>query len=255
MRVLGAGLIASALNHIADGYDDAVAFATGVSDSSSTDAVQYRRERSMLRETIEQARASGERLIYFSSGGAVYGRWAGPANEQAAAQPRTAYGRHKVACEEAIVSSGVRHVILRLPNVVGDAGNVKQLIPSLVAQVLTGHVHVYTRAARDLLDAEDMARTLAAVLDATPESAIVNVATGRSITAEQIAREICRILELTPDLELIDAGHPQLFDITKLRQILGRDPFPVDDYARSVLERHVPRLATRMQRGHVGTQT
>jgi nucleoside-diphosphate-sugar epimerase len=250
MEIIGTGLLASSLRPFAGDHPDAVAFASGVSDSSCTDPAHFGRELALLEQSVDAARAAGRRIVYFSSGGAVYGRWDGPASELTPARPRTAYGHHKVACERQITESGVGHLILRLPNVVGDAGHAHQLIPSLVAQVLSGHVRVFTRAARDLVDAGKVGQIVTGLLDATPVGArvAVNVATGRATEATVIVQAISEILGVSPRIEQIDAGRAERFDPSRLRGLLAADPFAGDD-AASVLARHVPSLAMRIAGG------
>jgi nucleoside-diphosphate-sugar epimerase len=247
MLIIGDGLIARSLRSIEADHDGTVAFASGVSDSTSTDPAAYERERSLLQETIDTAARDRRRLLYFSSGGAVYGRWTGAASEATSLRPETDYGRHKVACERKIIDSGVRHLILRLPNVVGDTGNPNQLLPSLVRQALEGSVRVYVLAARDLVDAGDLAEIVDELIDRVPSSAIVNLATGRSTAAEDIARRVCSILHSEAVIERIEAGRPEVFDPSLLRSLLGRDPFEAEGYAEAVLGRHVPTLARRLR--------
>ena len=248
MRIVGRGLIATAMAPFADRHADAVIFASGVSDSSCTDPASYERERALLRATIDEVRASGLRIVYFSSGGAAYGTWTGAASERTPTQPRSAYGLHKVATERLVFESGVPALILRLPNVVGDVGHWHQLIPSLVAQVVGGRVTVHRRAARDIVDAGDVGRMVDALLDVDlPErAAVVNLASGRSTDAADLVDMICGILGLSPRIELVDAGAAERFDVALLRRLLGVDAITGIDDPERVLARHVPTLARRL---------
>ena len=69
------------------------------------------------------------------------------------------------------------------------------------------------------------------------------MASGHPVPVTSIVREICAILERSPSVVVSDSGEPQRFDTSRIREILGHDPFPDPDYFRAVLRRHVPRLA------------
>lgn len=247
MRIVGKGLLAGAMEPFADQHADAVVLASGVSDSTLTDPAPYDRELALLDEVLRNAARSTQRVVYFSSAGAVYGRWHGDATESATPRPQSPYGVHKVACEELIRASGARHLILRLPNVVGSTGNPHQLVPSLVAQVESGYVRVYTGAARDLVDVDDVGRVVVAILARIDEvdAVVLNVATGRATPAAAIVHEISEILSRSPAIEEVDAGQPETVAVAALRSLLGEDPFAATDYAASVLRRHVPSLASK----------
>jgi tetraacyldisaccharide-1-P 4'-kinase len=52
-------------------------------------------------------------------------------------------------------------------------------------------------------------------------------------------------------LVVSDVGEPQQFDTSRLRQILGRDPFPDHSYYQEVLRSHVPQLAEELTHARV----
>lgn len=60
-----------------------------------------------------EAKAAGIRLIHYSTDYAYDGRKAGPYTESDATGPQSAYGRSKLAGDEAILASGAHAVILR----------------------------------------------------------------------------------------------------------------------------------------------
>ena len=246
MIIVGSGLIARSLQPYGSGHDESLAFASGVSDSTAVDQAAFERETAMLGNAIEKARSGGSRLVYFSGGGAIHGTWSHPVTESGPLGPATPYGRHQLACEGLIEASGLRYLIIRLPNVVGDRGNAKQLVPNLILQALSGRVSVQRRAARDLVGVDDMAAVVSELLDLVPDRATVNLATGHSVPVPVIAREICSILRASPSFDLSDTGQAQRFDTSHLKMLLGRDPFPDPDYYQGILRRHVPRLAMEL---------
>src|SRR5918994_422220 len=72
---------------------------------------------------LEAARAAGARLVFTSTGGAIYGDVDGPAGEDAERRPVSAYGIAKLAAEAYVEGwnriHGFGHVVLRFANVYG----------------------------------------------------------------------------------------------------------------------------------------
>jgi UDP-glucose 4-epimerase len=72
---------------------------------------------------LEVARAAGARVVFTSSGGAIYGECERPAREDDALQPLSPYGTSKLAGEEYLGTwnrlHGCTHVACRLANVYG----------------------------------------------------------------------------------------------------------------------------------------
>lgn len=244
--ILGSGMLATALAAYAGDVLDAVLFACGVSDSTTADAAAYLREASLLDATIRDARGADSRLVYFSSGGAVYGPTAGLRDEGTPLRPATAYGHHKVAMEARIRASGVRYLIVRFPNLVGPRQNGAQLVPSLVRQALDGHVTIQRHATRDLLDVDDAARLVADLLRLGGEREVIQVASGVSTPVAGILDHIVRILDVRPSVDVLDAGEAQRFDERAMRTRLGGEPLPILP-VEQVLARHVPSLATSLR--------
>ena len=223
---------------------DTVVFARGVSDSSIADATEYRREAAHLDAALRSALDAHERLVYFSSGGSVYGPTAEVRDETTPLRPMTVYGRHKVAMEERIRASGVRYLIVRLPNLVGPRQNDAQLVPSLVRQALRGRVTLQRLASRDLLDVDDAASLVAGLLRAGPENEVIVVASGISTPVAEILAHIATILDVQPSIAFLDAGEPQRFDNRAMLTRLGvtLDELRVRSVERA-LRHHVPSLA------------
>jgi nucleoside-diphosphate-sugar epimerase len=241
----GGGLIATAFLAHGNRSLPGVIFARGVPDSTRADELAFARERRHLRGALARARGVDEPLVYFS-GAPIAGSYRSPVSETTAPVPRTPYGWHQRECEEIVHASRVPHLILRLPNVVGPGGNPHQLVPALVQGVIEGRVTVYRRAARDLLDVEDLVaitgRLLAHLSDGGVIPGPVIVASGVSIPARMLVERICELLGRTPQVVLRRGGEAQRFDIGRLRAIVGDLPFD-DGYPERVLDRHVPSIA------------
>ena len=115
----------------------AIICASGVSDSRCTDESAFRRERALLGELTDRARAGTQSLLF--SGAPVYGRASGLRVEAEDATPETPYGRHQLECEGLIAGSGPGRLVLRLPNIEGAGrSSTTTPFPSLVRQTLNG---------------------------------------------------------------------------------------------------------------------
>jgi nucleoside-diphosphate-sugar epimerase len=249
MEIIGRGLIAASLAPYAENHEGTIAFAAGVSNSACIDAEAYDRETRLLRETLDRAATLDARIVYFSGAGAIYGRSPSPAVEDGPLEPQTPYGRHQVAAEGVIHDSGVRHLVIRLPNVVGPSGHPHQLVPALVTQVLGGVVRVESRARRDLVGVDAMAAIVDELLTHVTEDTVVHVATGQPVGAEAIVAEIASILGRSPAIDRVDGGRVQSFSTVRLAELLGHQPFPEPDSFRTTLQTYVPALADRLAAG------
>jgi UDP-glucose 4-epimerase len=67
---------------------------------------------------VEAARRASARIVFLSSGGAVYGETRG-ATEDEPPRPENPYGRHKLQAEALVRTSGLPYAIARLANVYG----------------------------------------------------------------------------------------------------------------------------------------
>lgn len=242
--VVGTGLLGRAISSAAAGWSDvgeAVVCAAGVADSRCDDPREFKRERDLLRELVERARDRRARLVYFS-GAPVYGRQDNLRIESDPVAPESAYGRHKVACEQLVADGGVAFVVLRLPNVIGPSGHPAQLLPSLVRQVAAGEVVVQAAATRDLIDVDDLVAILGSLLRSDHEDAVLNVASGISTPVFRLVAEIAHILEASPRVITVPGGDRQEFSTARIRARLPDYPTFGPDYPTEALRRRVRSL-------------
>jgi nucleoside-diphosphate-sugar epimerase len=247
-EVIGSGLLARAIASAAETGPDAIICASGVPDSQCTDESAFRRERALLHDLTGRARARDAVLVYFS-GAPVYGRVSGLRVETSDATPETPYGRHKLECENLVTDSGARHLVLRLPNVVGPGGHPRQLIPSLVGQALNGSVVVRIGATRDLLDVDDLVSIVDALLRRGIQNTILNVASGVSTPVPRLAEVIAETLGISPSVLSTEGGDSQEFSTAKVRGLLPEYPRFEPEYPVNVLSRRVPAIARALMDG------
>jgi UDP-glucose 4-epimerase len=137
---------------------------------------------------LEAARAAGARVIFASSGGALYGRDAAiPSPEDAPPLPESPYGVAKLCAEQYISlynrTRGASHSVLRLANVYGprqDPGGEAGVIAIFCARVLAGQAPVIYgdgSQTRDYVYVGDAVRAFTAAAD-NARPGIWNIGTG-----------------------------------------------------------------------------
>jgi nucleoside-diphosphate-sugar epimerase len=236
MEIIGNGMIARGLLRYSADINDAVIFASGVSDSTLTDQKEYEREYQALEQVIRDCKERGKTLVYFSSGGTVYGKRNDERKEDAPLFPETVYGRHKALCESVISSSGIRYLIARLPTVVGQTKSKTQLIPVLIKQAMEGNVTLLKDAERDIIGIADVAGIVVAILKRLRKNEIINVASGISVSVSDIFSEIQNSLGVKPIIKIVSGGDKQRFNIDKLHAYCPEITFATDYYKNVIRE-------------------
>jgi len=149
---------------------------------------------------IEAARAASARVIFASSGGALYGGDAAvPSPEDAPTHPESPYGVAKLCAEHYIGLSnrvhGTAHSVLRLANVYGprqDPGGEAGVIAIFCARVLAGQAPVIYgdgSQTRDYVYVGDVARAFTAAAD-NARPGIWNIGTGTETSVLELVAAI-----------------------------------------------------------------
>ncbi len=188
-----------------------------------------------LARVLEMARSTGVRRFVFPSSAAVYGKVETvPIDETTLPNPSTIYGWHKLMAEQCTKgyrqNYGLRYVILRLFNVIGE-GNAG-VIDEFVARALTeGRIRGFGRdQLRDFIHAEDVAQAF--FLAATHPDVVdkvINVGTGEGVRIADLAETVRREL---PKTEVTFEEKPEYIpyhsvaDITLARSLLNFNPTP-----------------------------
>jgi UDP-glucose 4-epimerase len=114
------------------------------------------------RHVLEGARRAGvKRIVFLSSGGAVYGSTDG-ATEMTVPAPESYYGIHKLAAEAYVALSGIPYANLRLANIYGPRqrpgleGAVVAVFSSRVASGLPVKIHGDGQQSRDFVYVADV---------------------------------------------------------------------------------------------------
>lgn len=248
MEIIGHGFVARHLFSIAHHHPGVVAYASGVSTTAETGDAPFAREAASLYEAVRRCAATGEKLVYFSTASAsMYGAAGSNGREDGPVFPQSAYGRHKLAMEAAIASSGVDHLILRLSHLVGYDQPPHQLLPSLIDQISSGFVRIYQGARRDLIDVDDVVAILDDLLDQRVGRTVVNVGSGTSVPIEWVIEYLEERLGRTAERQpVLVGGHSApLVSIARLQGLVPSliGPISAPHYYRTVLDNALANLA------------
>lgn len=174
-------------------------------------------------QVIQAAKVAGARLVFLSSGGAIYADTSG-ASEDDPARPVNPYGQHKLQAEEAIRSSGLSFAIARLANVYGPGqrADLEGGVVAIFAQQLANGrpVTIYGdgNQSRDFIHVTDVVRALL-LLGSLPVSGTWNVGTGVATTIRQLVSMLER--QIAPAVA-VEYGPPRPGDVRHSRLVVER---------------------------------
>jgi UDP-glucose 4-epimerase len=167
---------------------------------------------------LEAAREHGGKIVFSSTGGAIYGECDGPASEDHAREPVAPYGVSKLAAEEYISAYnrlyGSSHVALRFGNVYGprqdphgEAG-VVAIFMSALRDGKAPRIYGDGTQTRDYVFVGDVvAASLAA---AAHEGGVFNVGTGNETSVLELYEGIQRVAGIEREPEFADARPGEL---------------------------------------------
>jgi len=143
---------------------------------------------------LEAARLHNAKLVFSSTGGAIYGDVAGPAAEDHPRAPISPYGTAKLAGEEYLLTWNrlhhTKHVIIRYGNVYGprqDPHGEAGVVAIFLKKVARGEVPTIFgdgSQVRDYVYVRDVARATLAAANAEPD--VFNIASGSGSTVLEL---------------------------------------------------------------------
>jgi UDP-glucose 4-epimerase len=185
---------------------------------------------------LEAARRHGTKIVFSSTGGAIYGECEAPALEDAERRPLAPYGTSKLAGEEYLATYnrlyGSGHVSLRYGNVYGprqdphgEAG-VVAIFMGLLAGDGTPRIFGDGRQTRDYVFVGDVVDATLAALD--HPGGVLNVGTGAETSVLRLYEAISRVsgIEREPELAPARLGELQrsFLDRSRAERELGWRP-------------------------------
>ena len=185
---------------VADAHPDVVIHAAAqVSVPRSVEDPERDRAVNVVGTTnvLEGAASVNARLVFLSSGGAIYGNADG-ATEDDEPKPMSPYGAHKLEAERVIIASGLPYAIARLANVYGPGQRADAeggVVATFIRVVRSGspvELHGGGHQTRDFVHVADVVEALVTMAEANA-SGVWNVGTGQSVAIRDLAEAIVRI--------------------------------------------------------------
>jgi len=185
---------------------------------------------------LEAARRHGAKVVFASTGGAIYGECDGPAPETTERRPLSPYGVSKLCGEEYLATwnrlYGTAHVSLRLANVYGprqaphgEAG-VVAIFMGLLHDGGTPRIYGHGLQTRDYVFVGDVVQALLAGVG--HPGGVLNVGTGVETSVLELYEEIRRVtgVEREPELAPARLGELQrsVLDASRAGRELGWRP-------------------------------
>jgi UDP-glucose 4-epimerase len=186
---------------------------------------------------LEAARTHDAKIVFSSTGGAIYGECdEGPAPEDAPRRPLAPYGTSKLAGEEYLATYnrlyGTSHVALRYGNVYGprqDPHGEAGVVAIFMNRLREGErprIYGDGRQTRDYVYAADVAAATLAALDRA--GGVYNIGTGRETSVLDLLAGIQRVAGTSVEPEFAEPRPGELqrsvLDISRAEHELGWQP-------------------------------
>jgi UDP-glucose 4-epimerase len=200
-------------------------------------------------KVLEAARAAGARVVFSSTGGAIYGECSGPAPEGSQLQPLSPYGIAKLCGEEYLRGwnriHGATHVALRFANVYGprqDSGLEGGVVSIFLERMARGEETIIFGdglQTRDFVYVGDVVDALLAA--AAHDGGTYNVGTGEELSVLDLHRACAAVagVDAGPKLEDARLGDVRrsVLDVSLAARELGWRPrTSLDDGLRATWE-------------------
>jgi nucleoside-diphosphate-sugar epimerase len=202
--IVGKGLISRSLSEVDRG--DCTFFASGVSDSSETRAVEFARERALLSTHLKDG--ADRRFFYFSTCSVLDN-----------GLPDSPYVAHKREMET-LVSQSNGGVVVRLPNVVGFGGNPSNLVNVIARSIQMGtQFPIHNQAKRYLVGASDVAALVSAACSDSKCPPEFNLVPDEMLTILEIVEELEMIFGTKAKYDFVDAGSAKALGNSYAREL------------------------------------
>jgi len=189
--------------------------------------------------------AGVKRIVFASSGGAIYGDSRSAASESTRPAPRSNYGRHKLEAERLLLAGGVPCAALRFSNVYGpgqraDAeGGVVAIFLDRLAEGEPLDVHGDGRQVRDFVHVSDVVNAVLLALEGSL-TGVWNVASGEATSIRRLVEELAALAGQVVQVRRLprrpgDVGR-SLLDPRKLVSIGWGPPLPLVEGLRLTME-------------------
>ena len=179
--VVGNGLISKSFDDYIDN-EDYLIYASGVSDSSEDRDSEYDREFNLIKNHI----STNSKFIYFST----------------INNGDSKYFLHKRNMEKYIIDNSNNYLIFRLPNVVGDGGNINNIFNYLNKKIINDEFIKVQNVNRSLIDIDDVKNICEYCFNL--KNKMLNISNIEIIKVIDIVSIMSNELNKSPKTEIID---------------------------------------------------
>jgi nucleoside-diphosphate-sugar epimerase len=229
--IIGSGLIATAFSRAPEDWrrcDQVVLYAAGVSNSRCEDPQEFLRDQRRIEEAL--AGIAPSCLFAYFSTCSIYD----PSLTDAP------YVAHKRAIE-ALVQRRQRHVIFRLPQVVGISDNPHTLLNHIHARLAKAEpFQIWGRAKRNFIDVDDAVSIVSDLITTEViDCEVINVANPRSSPMTEVVVALERSLGVAGSHEITDAGSAYAIDVSRISSSIKRCSLAFDElYLHRLIEKY-----------------
>jgi dTDP-4-dehydrorhamnose reductase len=186
--IIGEGLIASGFQSSNTNYANYIIFASGVSNSKETNDCEYNREKELVLKTITENK--GLKIIYFSS--------------ILVDTIKNKYYQNKLDIENLIKTNSDNYIIFRIPQIVGNNGNPKNLVNHIKNSIINeNEITIYKNIERSLVDIDDLV-TIVNYCKNKVSCEVLIVSGIKKIKVFTLCELIGKILNKKPILKIVD---------------------------------------------------
>ncbi|MBL0146282.1 MAG: NAD-dependent epimerase/dehydratase family protein [Chitinophagaceae bacterium] len=207
--VIGNGLLGSKFYTNYYNNPDILIFASGVSNSKSTNQSGYSREFELVKVSIDENPA--KHFVYFSTCSI------NDPDEQG-----SLYTTHKKNIEAYIMQTCANWNIFRVSNVVGKTNNPNTVLNYFYNCITTNiPFALWRNAYRNLIDIDDLFKIVCFVLeDGKIKNQVVNIANSKNYSVVEIVQEIETYCNKNGNYTLLNKGSNYKIDVTDLHTVL-----------------------------------
>jgi nucleoside-diphosphate-sugar epimerase len=220
--VIGSGLIAKSFskNKLFDNY---LIFASGVSNSNTTDENEFKREENLLMKSL----STDKPLIYFSS---IF-----------SSSIDNPYFNHKRDMENLIKNNNSNFYIFRMPQIIGNGGNVNNIINLFVSNILNDKkIEIWKDSERSIIDIDDVVGIISYVIKNKTNNKIYNVSGIESTPVIEIVEILEDILSKKSIISFIDKKSilPNS-NCVEIEDSINSLLIDKEDYTKKILKKYV----------------
>jgi len=227
--VTGNGMIATRFNSYS-ANEKFVIFASGVSNSVTTNPAHFSREDELLRSVIEKN--PDKTLVYFSTC-SIYDH----------SMVQSPYVLHKLKMEETITATHPNFIIFRVSNPIGKTSNRHTVLNFFIQHILEKKPFaVWKYASRNLIDLDDMFSICDYILQHRLfPNRVINIANPVNYPVTMIVETIEKHFHTKGIYKLLQKGNSPLIDTTDIQYLFRKLDIDFNStYLKKILQKYFP---------------